>query len=165
MADYTPTLVTSFIKDNLGGINTAVATFDVDAKTSSAGLAQNDTIYGITVPSGQTVVDYKLRIPELDSNASPTGTFDFGIQSGDVDLLLDGVAMGGTATGYNYNWKDLVTAPALVSSGDTINQPSTGIGYTTTAETVFGLLVPTAVATAVTSGIVVFSVSWTANAY
>ncbi len=164
MTDYTFTRVTPHKKLNQGALNTAFATFDIDTETT-AGLAKDDTIYGIVVPSGCTIVDYYLNTDEVDTSGSNTGKFDVGIEGGDVDALLDGVAVGGSASNYVYTKADAPAPGALVSSGSTINQPSNGPGYTTTAESTFGILVSDTVATAATSGQIVLGITWSDNVY
>jgi len=149
---------------NRGASTTVVATFDVDVETSSAGLASGDTISGINVPQFATVTGYYLIFPELDSNGTPTGTFDLG-DAADADRYLNGVVMGGSLTHYAYNEKDADLPGALVSTvGDTTNTPSNGVGFTYTADGVISLTVATAVATAVTSGTLVLAVTYTDNA-
>jgi hypothetical protein len=65
--------------------------------------AINDTIDVCYWPAGYVLEPdlCRVRFEELDSNAAPTGTLDVGID-GNLDLIFDGVALGGTEAYYNH---------------------------------------------------------------
>lgn len=84
----------------------------------TAALAQNDTIDLLYLPKRHLIVPTLcyIKFPELDSNASPTGTLDVGFDDGDDDAIFDGIAMGGGSANYSYTpdvaatiWDDTVS--------------------------------------------------------
>lgn len=147
---------------NRGTTSNIVATFDV-ATEAPSGLAENDIITGISAPKFGTITGYYLIFDELDTDASPTGTFDLG-DTDVADRFLSGVAMGGALTHYAYDEKDAPAPAAFVSSGDTLNTPSNGVGFTYTDNGTIQLLVSAAVVATATSGQLVLVIEYTDNA-
>ncbi len=128
--------------------------FEYDVSDGSA-LAAADTI---TTPSGALpdegirIVDVEISHPELDSNATPTGTYDIG-DSGAAARFLDGAVMGVagvTTAGYlvfnRINVEQALTA-GVVSAGS-------GYLYAQGTDPQLILTVASAVATGVASGII-----------
>jgi hypothetical protein len=128
--------------------------FEYDVSDGSA-LAASDTI---TTPSsalpdeGIRIVDVEISHPELDSNTTPTGTYDIG-DSDDVDRFLDGAVMainGVTTAGYlvynRINVEQTLTS-GVVSAGS-------GYLYASGTSPQLVLTVASSVATGVASGII-----------
>jgi len=121
----------------------------------TTGLANADTI---TTPSdalpdeGIRIVDVEISHPELDTNATPTGTYNVG-DSDDADRFIDGGVMGVTG---------VTTADYLVlnrinrAQGTTSGVVSSGSGYLYAQGTSPQLIVTiaSAVATAASSGVI-----------
>ena len=119
------------------------------------GLASGDTI---TTPSlglpdnGIRIVDIIVTHPELDTNATPTGTYDVG-DSGDQNRFLSAALLGVngvTTSGFT------MTNPINVPQGTTDGIVTTGRGYLYAAGTdpILVMTVISAVATAASTGLI-----------
>lgn len=130
--------------------------YEIDFEYSlETGLASGDTI---TTPSGALpdngirILDILVSHPELDTNATPTGTYDVG-DSTDQNRFLSAVVLGVngvTTSGF------LINNCINVPQGTTNGVVSTGSGYLYAAGTSPQLIltVISAVATAASSGLI-----------
>lgn len=128
--------------------------FEYDVSDGSA-LANTDTI---TTPSGALpdegirIVDVELSHPELDSNATPTGTYDVG-DSDDVNRFLDGAVMGVNGiTTAGYLVRNCINVEQTLTSG--VVSAGSGYLYAQGTDPQLILTVASAVATGVASGII-----------
>ncbi len=105
------------------------ATFVIGAYFElTAGLANGDTItwQNAITPSGITAIEVKTITTQLDSNAAPTGTFEFGDSNGDASALaryISGAKMGSNVAG-----QQLITF-SNVAPAFTAGVQSAGVGY------------------------------------
>lgn len=128
--------------------------FEYDVSSGSA-LANADTI---TTPSGALsgdgirIVDVEVSHPELDSNATPTGTYDVG-DSGAAARFIDGAVMGvnGVTTAGYLVYNRINIAQALTSG---VVSAGSGYLYAQGTDPQLILTVASAVATGVASGII-----------
>lgn len=82
-------------------------------------LANSDVIEMAPVLPGMTVFDVILETTDLDTNGSPTMTFDVG-DGDDVDRYIDGTTAPGLLGG-GLARKNTLTAPRLYTVKDTID--------------------------------------------
>lgn len=153
MAAYSFTLVDSISPWNAGAQYTVRAYFDVSTTNSGAGLAQNDTVTatGIIPANGVRIVDVLLAHPELDTNATPTGTFNVG-DAGTAARFISGGLMGvNGVTTSGFQIRTGINIITTTTSGSVVS----GAGYIYTGTSTASLIVTvaSAVATAATTGI------------
>jgi hypothetical protein len=128
------------------------------------GLASGDTITtpSLGLPSnGIRIVDIIVTHPELDTNATPTGTYDIG-DSDDQNRFQSASLLGVngvTTAGFT------MTNPINIAQGTTNGVVTTGRGYLYAAGTDPRLIltVISAVATAATSGVINMKVCYTCS--
>lgn len=60
--------------------------------STGAGTALNDTLGLFYVPKGAVIVDFRLDVDDLDSNGSPTLTYDVGDSGSAVRIMSASVA-------------------------------------------------------------------------
>lgn len=153
MAAYSFTLVDTISPWNPGCQYTVRAYFDVSTTSGGSGLAQNDTITatGIIPGNGVRIVDVLVAHPELDTNATPTGTFSVG-DSGTAARFISGGLMG--VNGITTSGFQMRTGINIITT-KTNGVVVSGAGYIYTGTSTANLIVTvaTAVATAATSGI------------
>ncbi len=118
-------------------------------------LVEADTITtptGAMPSNGIRIVETEVIYPELDSNATPTGTFDVG-DSGDTDRFIDGVPLGvAGVTTAGFQLRQGINRAQTLSSGNV----SIGYGYLYGQGTDprFIVTVGSAVATGETTGLI-----------
>lgn len=123
----------------------------------SGALASADTI---TTPSGALpsagirIYDVEISYPELDSNASPTGTLNVG-DSGNAARFISGALMGRADGGVIYT---PINVAQTLSSGEVAT--GTNYYYVPGTDPRLVMTVASAVATGVTSGYIRMKVSY-----
>lgn len=116
-----------------------------------AAVAQNDTItWDDLIPKGAQVLSVIGFLPELDTNASPTGTVDVGTVA-DADIFIDGASVGLAAAGSN----QVVIGPNIITGTGAIGDKTT---YSTATDLVMSFTA--AFATAASTGNVVVYVHY-----
>lgn len=94
MATFTSDLITNIKRRPLVIPDTAGAAVVQSAVVSvPVTHAANDIIKLNVLPAGCLIVDFKLVLEELDSNASDTLTYDLGILNSDGDGLVSGTKL------------------------------------------------------------------------
>lgn len=123
--------------------------------TLTGALVENDTITtpaGALPDEGIRIVDVELVYPELDTHATPTGTFDVG-DSDDTNRFVSAVPMGvAGVTTAGFQLRQGIN----IAQGLTSGVVSTGSGYLYAAGTSPRLIttVSAAVATGAASGVI-----------
>lgn len=124
-------------------------------------LAQNDTITATNIIPGDGVRIYDMYCThtELDTNATPTGTYNIG-DSLNASRFMSSVPMGVngvTTTGFQI-WNRFNFAPTFDSSGNTL----TGLGYIYTGTNPYSLILTVngVVATGATTGVIFLTVAY-----
>lgn len=153
MTAYSFNLLTSRPPWDAGAEHSVRAYFDVSTTSGGAGLANTDTITATGMLPGNGIVIREVLImhPELDSNATPTGTFNVG----DTNLaarFISAAPMGVngiTTTGFQMRTGINITT--TTTSGSIVS--GAGYQYTGTSTNSIVVTVASAVATQVTAGI------------
>lgn len=144
MADYTSnkggTTAPRPFADRVGTPVVVPWSFTLPAATA---FANGDTVAAVWLPKGHVPVPTQcyLSFEELDTNVSPTGTFDMGLD-GATDALFDGVAMGGSAASYRIQANNLAAdALAVDHENDRLFtlRVVTAVATGATAKTVYGV--------------------------
>lgn len=153
MTAYTFTKAPALAKDIPHGVIAAFGQYNV-----AAAVADDDTFGDIPVPKGAVILDTILETNELDTNGSPTLTFNVGIfadgsagTTNDEDAFVDGALCGAAYNRSNINVGSV--------SGGVI---ATGSGYKVTGESaVVRITADGAPATGATSGYIKLAVLYT----
>lgn len=114
------------------GVFHRVGSFTIPA--TGDGTAASDVIEMIPVRSGDTVVDLKVYITDVDTNATPTHVIDVG-DGGDVDRFIDGSTKGQTG------------GVSVLGDGVAAAVVDDAAGFTYTADDTIDITVVTAAAT------------------
>jgi hypothetical protein len=132
---------------------TVRAYFDVSTTSGGTGLANTDTITatGLIPANGVKIYDVMVVHPELDTNATPTGTFNVG-DAGSATRFISGAPLG--VTGVTTTGFQLRTGINIITT-TTSGVVASGAGYIYTGTSTSSIIVTVsaAVATAATSGI------------
>jgi hypothetical protein len=129
--------------------------YSIDFEYALGGaLSSGDTITtpANALPGGIRVVESELVYPELDTNTTPTGTWDVG-DADDVNRFVDGVPMGvAGVTTAGFQLRQGIN----VAQGLTAGVVSSGVGYLYASGSAPQLVatVASAVATGAASGVV-----------
>lgn len=150
MANFAFTLIDSNSIWSAGSVFVARAYYDLNG----TGLAQNDTITATNIipPDGVEIYEVWVSHPELDTNATPTGTYNVG-DSGSAARFISSAPMavnGVTTTGAQV--RNGINIATTTSSG--VIATGAGYRYTGTSASTLILTVNAAVATAATAGVV-----------
>lgn len=133
-------------RSQLGYEFTAVGTY-----TLAAAIAQNDTItFTGLLPRGAQVQAVTYSSPELDTNATPTGTVSVGTVA-TAAAYISSISVGLAAAGATQ-----VVAKSNVIAG-------IGLASETTAATDVVITYPAAFATAASAGVIVLEVRYYCN--
>jgi hypothetical protein len=153
MTAYSFTLIDAKSPWNAGDQYVVRAYFDVSTTSGGSGLANADTITatGIIPGNGVKIYDVMVVHPELDTNATPTGTFNVG-DGTSASRFISGAPMG--VTGVTTSGFQLRTGINIITT-TTSGVVSSGAGYIYTGTSTANIVVTVgaAVATAATSGI------------
>lgn len=153
MTAYSFTLVTTTPPWDAGAELSARAYFDVSTTSGGAGLANADTITatGILPGNGIVIREVFLAYPELDGNATPTGTFNVG-DAGNAARFISAAPMGiNGVTTSNVQMRTGINIITTTTNGVIVS--GAGYSYQTTSTSSLVVTVASAVATQVTSGI------------
>lgn len=150
MTAYNFTLVDPISPWVSGKVLVARAYYDLNG----VALAQNDTITATSIipADGVEVMEVLVSHTELDTNATPTGTYTVG-DSGDADRFITSAPMGvNGVTTSGFQIRNGINR----ATGTTSGVISTGAGYryTGTSASTLILTVDGAVATGATTGVV-----------
>jgi hypothetical protein len=150
MTAYNFTLVDSISPWDAGSILMARAYYDLN----SVAIANNDTITATNIipANGVEILEIFVSHPELDTNASPTGTYNLGDGTTAARFISSaplGVA-GVTTTGFQL--RSGINIATTTSSG--VIATGAGYRYTGTSPASLVLTVNAALATAATSGVI-----------
>jgi hypothetical protein len=154
MTAYNFTLITSIPHWSAGDLQAITAYYDL----AGVALAQNDTITatGIIPGDGVKIYDIYCTHTELDSNTTPTGTYQVG-DSGSAARFLSSVPMG--VNGVTTSGFQLVNRSNFAPT-TTNGVVATGLGYIYTGTTASNLILTVngAVATGATTGVIFLTV-------
>ena len=130
------------------GLTSVVASYTIPA--TGDGTAANDIIQMVKVPKGAVILDLKVAITDVDTNATPTHVFDVG-DGDDVDRFIDGSTKG--------------QGGGLAVLGDSVAAAviDNALGYAYTADDTIDVKVVTASATKA-AGVLVMSVIYAQEA-
>lgn len=127
-------------------------------------LANGDVLHLCKLPAHCVPVDFTLVNPELDTNASPTCTFDLGILASSGTAISTDAADGGAA------WLSASTAFQNASltqaSGSATSQTALfSVVPSSTSDRTVAIDVTAALATAATTGTIYFSFTYRNSRY
>lgn len=156
MAAYNFTLVDTTSPWSPGAFYVARAYYDLNG----VGLANGDTITATGIIPADGVEIYEIRVshPELDTNTTPTGTYnvgDAGVAArflSSVPLAVNGITTSGFQVSNGINIVTTTTNGVIVSGA--------GYRYTGTTASTLILTVNAAVATAATTGVIQLMVGY-----
>lgn len=150
MAAYNFTLIDTVSPWSSGQVFVARAYYDLNG----VGLANADTITatGIIPSDGVEIMEVMVSHPELDTNATPTGTYNVG-DANDADRFIASAPLGVngvTTTGFQI--RNGINLATTTSSG--VVATGAGYIYTGTSTSSLVLTVNAAIATAATTGVI-----------
>lgn len=131
----------------------------------TANSATDDIFNLCKIPAGGTVVDFRIQVPDMDTNATPTYTLHVG-DTVDPDRFVAASAAGqyGGVISPSGSFSLVSTTPTLVtapltaakgSGGEPFTGTATGLPYTYAAEDTFRLTRAAGPATAAGTGLLI----------
>jgi hypothetical protein len=150
MSSYNFTLVDPISPWNSGSFMMAKAYYDL----ATVALVNGDTITATNIIPGDGVeiIEIFVSHPELDTNATPTGTYNVG-DSGNAARFISSAPLGTNgATTAGFQIRNSINIATTTSSG--VVATGSGYRYTGTSPASLILTVNAAVATGATAGVV-----------
>lgn len=149
MANYNFTLIDAVSPWSAGALFAVRGYYDLNG----VGLVNGDTITAtnIIAPDGVEIFETWVTFPRLDTNATPTGTFNLG-DAVVANRFIASAPLGSTNTIAGTQLKAGINVPTVTANG--VITSGAGYRYTGTTNSSLVMTVNAAVATAATTGVV-----------